>query len=516
MLFQDEETARLKSIIARQARALTAKEIDDLLSVGKRQKPTGFDRVVGGLQQRYAGDQIDIVRSALRQAYPDTYAQIPVEPLNWLALFARQDSGATDGVVAYLEDESGEALDAEDDRAVAFSEAVDIDGISLQTLAPDCEQITLTGARSVAVLVGWRKTGPDDPGRMVAHVYWPHDVVAIAHPSAPDDERSLYIVALKQAKVDSASEVWWVWSRDYEQDDQGNVTSWSPWQHCRISTDGKHSTLPQPYPGKLPVSFCRIEQSAGGFWPSPDRDIASVVDGLNVRRANHAHVLDMQAHGQVAIAGSVDVGDLPAGPSKWVTLPPNTTASVLNYGADFPAMASGRELDLRETGITRGQSPDAYAPTSSGNQSGVSRMIANAPHDARLDQLRPKFKRWLESSLLPIVVDVLDLFHPTVTMGAVTPSVHMARAKAYEDPEALQRRVDGLLSAGLISKARAAVMLGVYDDEDEAIAALGPGSDQIGGARQSVSTVPGQAGPSPFTAMRETTSSDVNTNGADE
>jgi hypothetical protein len=179
------------------------------------------------------------------------------------------------------------------------------------------------------------------------------------------------------------------------------------------------------------------------------------------------------------------------------------TLQAQTAGADHAAIEASATRDLQELGVSRGNSPDAYAVEPGAPQSGVSRMIANAPHDQRVAESRPIFKAFEEGQLLPIVLDVLQLFDPSSPsdFGGVKPQVTLATGKTYEADSEKQERVLALKDAGLIDDVDARVMLGLSADRASAEAYL----DQLAEAKAPQVSLPGALAGSPFTSRRETT-----------
>jgi hypothetical protein len=478
-------------------------QLRDLLTVGRRQRPSDYDSVVKGLAIRYSGDQQSVVRQALRRAYPRTGERMPVDPVNWLRFFARQDSGVyTAPAQRALVDDAGAPLPVDDPRAEAFADALDEMGIDV--MMPEVERRAATGARAAAIVVGYRQIAGEDDGRMVAHVYWPHDVVTITHPSAPDDVSALWFVALRQATETGASEQWWVWSREFVEDEMGNLVSFGAWSHRRVSEDGHKATASEAYEGRLPIAFLRTEAPAGGFWPEPDRDASVNVDTLNVARSNRQHVVNLQAHAQAVYSGTMrETSELVGGPDAVLHIASGETLQYLTPSADHAAIEASASRDLSELGVSRGNSPDAYAVEPGAPQSGVSRLIANAPHDQRIAEMRPIFERFEEQQLLPIVLDVLARFDPDApaSFEGSYPSTTLGSAKVFEDDSAKTQRVLDLLAAKVIDEADARVMLGLSSTRDEAMAYLG---QRMATAAPAARLAGLSAGPSPFTSTRET------------
>ena len=473
-------------------------QLRDLLVIGRRQRAPDYDTVVRAIAVRYAGDQQAVVKDALKKRYPKTGDTLPVDPVNWLRFFARQDSGVYEvPPKRELLDEAGEPLPEDDPRAVAFADALDV--IGADVMLPEMERRAATGARCVFVLLGYRL------GEPVAHVYWPHDVVTICHHSAPDDDRAMWFCAIRQAREQSeaASDVWWVWSREFSEADDGTVT-FGAWSHRRVSEDGKIATPSEVYEGLFPGAFLRTEAPQGGMWPEPDRDVVVNVDALNVARSNRQHVIDMQAHATTVYTGSLrETSELVGGPGSVVQIGASEAIQYLVPGADHAAIEASATRDLQELGVSRGNSPDAYAVEPGAPQSGVSRIIANAPHEQRIAEMRPIFRRFEEQRLWPILLDILARFdaEAPADFGAVTVRVTMSTGKTYEDDAAKVQRVLDLKAAGIIDDADARVMLGMDKDRASALAYL----ESIRTTAAPRVSLPGQLAGSPFTAPRETT-----------
>lgn len=501
MLFTASASDAIIATIREQAGAWQPSQLMSLLDAGRRTRSADYDSVVKGLAVRYSGDQVAVIRDALRTAYPRTGDQLPIDPVNWLRFFARQDSGVyATAADRTLVDDENESLDEDDERLVAFRRA--LEQCAVDVVMPEMERRCHAGVRASFAMVGWRKIG--EIGKMICQLYWPHDVVTLAHPSAPDDPDAVWFVALRQASNTEASPLWWVWSREFVEDDMGALVSFGAWSHRRVSEDGKIATASEAYDGRFPGAFLRLEPGAGGIWPAPDRDVVVNVDRLNVSRSNRQHVIDMQAHATWVYSGLTrETSELVGGPGVVLQIGSGETLQAQTAGADHAAIEASATRDLQELGVSRGNSPDAYAVEPGAPQSGVSRMIANAPHDQRVAESRPIFKSFEEQQLLPIVVDVLRLFDPAspAEFGDVRPQVTLSTGKTYEADLDKQARVLELKDAGLIDDADARVMLGLSADRAEAEAYL----ERTRTAMTPRVSLPGALAGSPFTSPRETT-----------
>ena len=498
MFLPNSESDALAALIADDAGQLTERELRDVLAEGRRQRAATYDADSKALAVRYGGDQSSVLKAALQARYPNSYQRMPVDPVGWLTFFARQDSGV---YALPAQRDLGPDVDHESPEMEAFEDA--LDDINADSIMLEAERRCHTGVLSSVIVLGYRQSDPSKAGSYVGQLYWPHDVVTVSHPSAPDDVDALIHVALRQSRDGqvTASPVWWVWSRSVEENPDGTIKTFGQWRHQRISEDGKVASVSQVWEGtRLPVAFLRTAWPSGGFWPEILRDTLANVDSLNVARSNRQWVVETQAHAQLVVSGTtVDVAELPAGPDQPINLgaAAGATAQYLVPSADHDAIEASSTRDLAEIAVSRGNSPDAFTVEPGAPQSGVSRMIANIPHEQRISELRPVFKRFEEGQLLPIVVDLINLYSPSVTIGDdVQPRCMLTSSKPFETDAEKQDRVLALVTAGLITKPKAAVMLGLFDSEGEAEEALGMTGPRL---------VPGTSlSGSPFTA-RETT-----------
>lgn len=443
-------------------------QLQALLQLGRRQRAPDYDSVCKGLVQRYLGDQAQLVKQALQAKYKKTYEYMPVDPVNWLRFFARQDSGVyQSGVTRSLVDDKKQPID--DEREEAFNTA--LDQIGVDSLMPELERRVNAGVRSGAVVVGYRQVEGGE--KATAQLYWPQDVVTINHTSAPDDLDTIWFVALKQstAQISDTSPVWWCWTREAIEDEMGNLLRFGPWEHRRVSEDGKIATASESYPGRLPIAFLRTELPQGGFWPAPDKDKILNVDSLNVSRSNRQHVVNSQAHATFIYKGKMrEASELVGGPDGIIHIDTAEDLEAISANANHAAIEASATRDLQELGVAAGNSPDAYAVTPGEAQSGVSRMIANAPHDQRIAESKPIFKRFEEQQLLPILLNVLELFSKTAPVKFnATPIVQFANNQVFEDSSAKQQRILDLRTSNLIDDAEALVLLGMKDSREEAL-----------------------------------------------
>lgn len=455
---------------------VTPTGIASILEWGRRSKPLGYDAVVSGIAQRYRGDQKEIVRTALKERYPSTAKDMPVSPLNWLQFFARSDAGVYVGDADRWLERRGKRISQRDARAKVFSELVE--KAALQTVAPEIERRALAAAKALAAEVSWSKVDETDDGVPTVTMFWTCDAFVICHPSTPADDRAIIACGLRRTPSTApvGEHVWTIYSRGYTEK-AGRPTQWGKWREITVRTDGRviHST--REHPGRLlPVVFLRLEQPDGGFWPVPESDVICQVDELNVSRSNEQHIVDMQAHAWGVYKGTEHTAEhLVLSPGRFARIGPNESIDVINPDPQIEEMLASRQQATQEIAMARSNNPDAYSTTKSAAVSGISRAVANIPHDKRIRELRPVLRRFEEQRLLPVLMEQADLYGPTewplLADDDVRARVEFAPPPDYEELDQKQRRLEIDLKLGVISMARYAVLMGHYPNVEAAMKA---------------------------------------------
>jgi hypothetical protein len=451
-----------------------AHELEAVLNLGLASKPHRYDEIVGGLALRYSGNQKAIVENALKMRYPKA-GNMPVDPVNWAAFFARSDAGVyVVDALRFLQAKTSRGVGkaVRGPKAETFNRIVDDAG--LLELMPEFERRALVGAKALVAYLGFRRLGDDDVGRPVATMFWPSNVHVVCHPSAPSDERAIVALAARVTPHASAPETqrWWVWTRPWEDNENGTVKAFGGWRACHMRTDGKAGPILEWGDMRLPWVFFRVEQADGGFWPTPESDTIAQIDELNISRSNEQHTVDMQGHGQGVYSGTGDDGEMVIGPDRYVQIGPNEQLYSVDHNPKLREMRESREQKLREIAVARSNNPDTYATTKSSAVSGISRAVANLPHDQRIRELRPRFRKFEEEQLLPTLIAIVDKYAPEEygeKIGdAVVARVQYGAPPDYEELDQKQRRLELDLKLGVISKATYATLMGHYDNEQQA------------------------------------------------
>ena len=459
MLFQDAETERLRALIATQSIAWTAEEVQYLLAACQDAKPSGYDKHQLGVRLRYEGRGRAYTEAALVERFPLTHNAMPRITLPWLRLKAAQDAG-------FYQLPPTRTADPE-----ATTEAL-LDLVARSdwdATAPEFERRALA-AGTMFAHVGYDQV----TGRPRVSMYWPSDVGVVCHPSAPHDFTRCILLMARASSPYGDDGIWYnVWTREYTDADDGQPESFGTWRSHLISDKGDSLLAPSDprtqYDGILPWVCVQMGVSAGSVYVDQDRDIVDVVDALNVSKCSEQYTLDMQGHTPVVYAGhQVESSTLRTGPDAVMTIGPGENLTTLALDPKLTEIRESRVLAMRELAITSRNSPDAYATEPGPPLSGVSRKIANAPHDQKVREDSYTWKAFEERQLLPVLVDVHNRFSGEAPINATSFTVTPRQASDFEDPEAKQRRLRDAVDAGWVTPARAAVECGLYGSIAEA------------------------------------------------
>lgn len=521
----ESESDKLVGIIRSQAKFATAEELSIARKLAELRVPAGYDEHTRNVQQHYSGNQHEIIRLELKRRFPDTEAEFPISPVNWVKHMATVDAGV------YQEEPERYLVSSATEKGagdyVEPAAPVPVDDAADETTPPErpsakkkppsdgrlpkehpqaqkfawlvesaklCAKMIEAEIRAlipcaVVVYVPWVKkpdAPPDDKGQPSLRFFWPHDIFAICHPSMPDDFNYAIVFGVRIASPDPASKAdwFWVWSRDYVEDERGAVKSWGPWFEMRVSSEGDQERAAKPvqYKGTmLPFGILQIGEPQGYVFVDEERDVLANADNLNVERANEQFTRDLQGHTQGWVEGEVEESKIKIGPDKWPKLISGTLHTI-DFDPKLVDMREGRKLTQRENAVARDQPADAYDTDPRSPESGAARMVSNIPHDNKVKRIAHVCKEFEECWLLRVLMDEYNAFaEPGFFTPDLKPVMQPRRAPPIEDPEAKQRRLVALRDAGLISDARVAVDLGIFGTVDEAVeAGL---SDELGGGR---------------------------------
>lgn len=497
----DRETKRLVDLVASLERGADKAVIDEVLRAVARRKVQGYDELVEGIRDRYMGNQAAHIDAALVKRFPQTHDSMPRAGLNYLAMIAAQDSGVyTVQPKRWLATPEGEPVDDTGDDAVVFATAIDASGLDV-SMAEAEMRTTVAGTM---LGKGLWIADVEDPqgGRVSWPLYWPDQVGVIMHPLATDHStlKQAVLLVSETSSPDPAQLAYEVYSRTFDPVDVAGT--YGPWHRSVVTADGEVVVEVAPIVGRFPWFICQVGMPQGSVWIDPDQDLVTIVDTINCDDAAMRLAMDYGASPILNYYGTaVDAAKIVVGPNAVNKLGPSDRFEAVRVDPQLAEMGDQADRTTKQLAITRSNSPSAYTVEEGPPLSGVSRMIANIPHERKLSRLKHKWKQVEERQVLPILLSLIREHATTTISDGLVGHMEPQDQPGYEDKAAETQRVLDLVSADLIDDADARVMLGLSADRAEAEAYL----EQTRTTMTPRVSLPGALAGSPFTAPRETT-----------
>jgi hypothetical protein len=482
VLFTDTETSRLNALVSDHARAWSKGELDFVKRFAEAQKPPGYDTCTSEMAQRYRGDGEPLLRRLANIRFPNRASLLQPLPLNRARQVAAADSGVyrIPPTVTVIDPDTGTPVDA--DRAQAFK--VLMDSARIDSLRPEVERRAIA-VHTLFAKPRWVKSvGAGAGGRLKIDTFWPSDVAVVCHPSDPGnfDQAVIILARTSRAGVSTTAAWYQLWVRSYQDDDTGQPAAFDPWHVHTVSSEGEYLLPPsdprtmfadaagRPLPS--PWTIIQMGLADGSVYVDPDKDLPLILDHLSLDASAEMLARDLQAFTPVIYAGSQRKGsELAWGPGEVTEIGDDETMTTLALDPKLQEMRDGRTAIERELATTRRNNPNAYVAAPGPAESGISRLIQEAPHEAVLDENQLVFQVWEETQLLPACVMVHDAFSGEAPIGPCRFDVKMRRPHPFEEPESRQRRLQADVDAGLITPAKMAVDLEHYDTIEDAVKA---------------------------------------------
>jgi hypothetical protein len=441
-------------------------DVKTMVKAEQERRPPGNMDDARAFAQRYLGNQGAIIRARLYERYPLSAARMPVAPLPYIRQWARADSGCyqQEATRTIRRRGGGDALPEASPLVVAYAETIEAARVS--EVAPECERRARTGVKATAVHVSWLPPIDESPGRALCQHYWPHDVLALAHPAYPTEEEALIFVALRQGST--AEKSTWLGFRRLFTELDGVVEQWGPWETARWEDGKEERAAWSEYEGtQCPVPLLRLEPGDGGIWPAAERDSYLVADQLNTSRSNLEHVTDLQGHSNLLVtSNTIDENDLAIAPDSLIKGRQGDSAQWLSPAPALEQIRAGIEEKQGAVAVARGNDASAYSATPGPAESGIARIVAKFPHELALRESREAVRRF-DERLCRVIMDVTDTWGET-NFGAVAPRTVLAPSVVFEDPAAKQQRAALNLDLGAISPAQYAVEIGLFPSVEKA------------------------------------------------
>jgi hypothetical protein len=448
-----------------------ASAIKDILQACTAWEPMGFTQTQRRIRDHYLGDGKKHVVSRLAFMMPNTYVKVPIIDYNWMRLRAHVASTVYDlAPKRGLQTATGDEVPSDDPVAMHY-QAV-IDNMGLDNAMAECERRASVCGSSVVVIRprpcivdGVRMTMP------AVDNYWSSDVRVLPNADAPHDISLAHAVALKIAGPDGPSaavdaEFWELWT----QDEGGDIYV------TQISSDGKVIAAPSldgnRYLGSmLPILVYRTAAPSVGPWPHVSPSSCELIEQVNASISHAAYTEAMQSHDQAYYSGTqAKQGELVGGPGVTLHVGPDEVMQTISYNPKTTERRQSMQAHIAMMAVVNRESTSAYIVEGNRTvESGVARLIANEPQEkARAEQL--KVAKQFERMLGAVIIDVNDTFCDGPSIAPNRATFAPSPRPAYEDETTKVQRAIELMAEGLISQARAAVMVGEASDLVDAIA----------------------------------------------
>jgi hypothetical protein len=477
VLFEDSESERLGRLIAAGAREWSLEELNYAKRLAEKHQPAGYGAHQSLVADLYSGNSELHVLQRIKARFPKRSDAIKPFTLNRLKHVCASDAGVYRlQPQRVLVRKDGGAVD----QRAADALALIVRQTGIAAKAPEIERRAI-GAQTLFPRLRWVRGANGRPGRMALDPFWARDVAVIAHHSDPSD-MSLAVIVLARASRGgvSSDEGWWtLWVRDATEDDDGAVT-FTPWRVHLLSSSGNYQ-LPPDDPCTLwvdssgaalplPFTVVQVGLAAGSVYVEPDRDLPRFLLDLNVDDASARCVSDFQTFTPIVYKGSRNKSSFEMGPHAFFDIGDDEDMTTLALDPKVDVMRGLTSDFERKLANTRGNNPNAYVGETGAPPSGVARLIAQAPHEAVIDELSLIFQGWEQEQLWPTAMRLWDAFSGDPVFGeAYDVVVTMRRAPPIEEPETKLRRLQGEVDAGIISPAQMAVDLGRYATVDAAV-----------------------------------------------
>ncbi len=492
-------------------------------------RPYGYDAHQVNLRHYYEGQIEAQLRAFAATRFPNTAKRMPLVPINWARHFAENGAAVFDYPPTWTLKRGDTKLDAKapkdetevttPDRVranVAASKAVReiVDGdrkraadfatmvqeAGLEVVMAEAERRVVL-ARTLFLRVhsdSIEATATGKPARTKVTPFWPGDVLVIPHPRCPT---SLSTAVALMARVSGESGVqgngttWEVWTRGFEEDENGDPTKFLPWR-CELITETTTYTGSQTETDAKvkTLMFKDLDGKVSDEWPLPtlpwvewhngvpsgcpvldvDRNLIPIFNAVNSSLMSETFAVDMNAAAVlIRKSDQPNPKNVVLGPGAMGNIRRDEEVVTVPMGADFAGMRASNSALVGITAKTNRQSASDYDAVSDGSpSSGVALRIKNEPQaKARLEAVARAIE--MTSRLLAVMVMVHDHWRATsIADDGVTYCLQPQDPPEYEEKAATQSRALEALAQGLISEAACAVLCGYYRTEDEARAAI--------------------------------------------
>lgn len=411
------------------------------------------------IRQMYEGRGREYLAKALRARYPNTSADMAILPFNWVKLVASQDAATYDGPTERYA-VGGDGVKIEEGPIAKEVSSVESD-IAANWVLPEAERrVAVCGTQFIRVMYDAVEK------RIRADLFWPQDVWVIPDTKAPAHLPSVQLLVCKILSPygEGDGEEWYqVWSPNKQND---VVTSWkvvtAPAKGAYLSSEEYKSPI---------LPWCVFNNTDGKtIYGGLDVDFVKTVEEVGVQIANHFYCIDVESHTPLVYEGTQNENaSMAFGPGMIVKVGQNEDLRTLSLSPKLQEQQESIKMMLSILACTRRQSPDAYSFQRTDYASGVAKAIANEPQEKARQERVEIALRFERHRLWPALTAVHDAFKPNAQrLSGYSWFIEVSPTVRFEAPSDIRANADFGLQNGLISKKKAAVLLGFYNSEIDA------------------------------------------------
>jgi len=406
------------------------------------------------------GQHQEHFRAFLRAIYPEGMARREINPVtvNYVKTQAETDAdiyrvgepvrlGGTEAATARLEHLTDEARTA--------------------TILPDLEVKSNVSRTHFAKI----QRNPSTH-RLEITRHWPQNVWPVVDPSAPAELACCSAVLLKLA-----AKTYELWTA--HEDDEGPF-----WTAVQLSEETDRpqirDILTDKYRGRLPIVAMHTSAPDASPFVQDDGDLLNLANNYMLAWTDVFHLVRHQAHNPIWFSGVDDNVRFSGGPGAVSNLGHDGKMGSLDTKAQIDESLSLINDFSGAVARSRTQSPRAYLTNPQPLNSGVALRVDNQITEEKRPQRIELMRQFEQFDLLPVLDEVDRLQPPPSRNPLASPlpidwsqvKVIFPPAPTIEDMSQKQNRLVQAIDAALVTRARAAVEAGYYEDEDTAHEAI--------------------------------------------
>ena len=447
-------TNKITNLIQSQAAKNNTAIVEEIQAAAERPRCLETD---GPMRRAYyEGHHQEHFKTFLRTVYPEAMLKGEIHPVgvNYVRTQAETDAD----VYRKGEPKRVGATEAETQRLTELTAQA-----RTATELPEMEVRSVVGRAHFARIQ--RNPSTD---RLEITKHWPHSTWFLSDPSAPAALECCSVALLQMGK-----DLFELWTKTP-----------AGWDAQQIGTGENPFIRPLHaggiYPGRLPIVAMYATAPTDGPYALDDGGLIDTANDYMLAWTELFHLSRHQAHSPLYISSMDDNVRLNGGPGGVTMLGPDGTMGAVQVEA---RMDESRRMINDFSGAiarSRSQSPRAYVTDPSPLNSAVALRVDNQLTEEKRPQRVELMKQFELFDLLP-VLDEVDRLQPAqnarnriraATIDFRKVQILFPKNSTIEDTSQKQNRLAQAVREGMISRARAAVEAGYYEDEETALEAI--------------------------------------------